>query len=98
MIICWCCLTLIFTPSYGFELNILFQKISRLEKDNSKLLEEKEKLQKTKESILLKFNNIGCYPSIRICSCGIRLKSGQDVSATETRGSGERDNGVTQQK
>lgn len=78
--------------------NILFQKISRLEKDNSKLLEEKEKLQKTKESILHKFNNIGCYPSIRICSCGIRLKSGQDVSATETRGSGERDNGVTQQK
>ncbi|XP_052684674.1 uncharacterized protein LOC128164720 [Crassostrea angulata] len=76
----------------------LLQKISRLEKDNSKLLEEKEKLQKTKESILLKFNNIGCYPSIRICSCGIRLKSGQDVSATETRGSGERDNGVTQQK
>lgn len=83
MIICWYCLTLIFTPSYGFELNILFQKISRLEKDNSKLLEEKEKLQKTKESILHKFNNIGCYPSIRICSCGIRLKSGQDVSATQ---------------
>ncbi|XP_065923315.1 uncharacterized protein [Magallana gigas] len=76
----------------------LLRKISRLEKDNSKLLEEKEKLQKTKESILHKFNNIGCYPSIRICSCGIRLKSGQDVSATETRGSGERDNGVTQQK
>lgn len=76
----------------------LLQKISRLEKDNSKLLEEKEKLQNTKESILLEFNNIGCYPSIRVCSCGIRLKSGEDVSATETRGSRERDNGVTQQK
>lgn len=96
--ICWYCLTLIFTPLQAFELNILFQKISRLEKDNSKLLEEKEKLQKTKESILLEFNNIGCYPSIRVCSCGIRLKSGEDVSATETRGSRERDNGVTQQK
>lgn len=75
----------------------LLRKISRLEKDNSKLLEEKEKLQKTKESIVLEFNNIGCYPSVRVCSCGIRLKSGQDVSATETRGSGERDNDVTQQ-
>lgn len=66
----------------------LLQNINRLEKDNTKLLEEKEKLRKTKESILLAFNKIGCHPSTRVCSCGIRLKSGQNVSATESRGSG----------
>ncbi|XP_062594399.1 CREB-H transcription factor homolog let-607-like [Saccostrea cucullata] len=65
----------------------LKQKINILSKENIKLSKEREQLRKTKEKLLLEFRKVGCFPSVRVCSCGIKLKASKKVSATETQSS-----------
>ncbi|XP_061196128.1 probable DNA double-strand break repair Rad50 ATPase [Saccostrea echinata] len=67
----------------------LKQRINNLSKENIELSKERDQLRKAKEKLLLEFRKVGCFPSARVCSCGVRLDTSKEVSATETRPSSE---------